>query len=270
MRLFCCGYGYVARYLAQSFDGQVWGTSRSTGKADFVLSDDAALDAAGRDALAQATHVLVSIPPGQDGADAAWQHHADAIRGKWIGYLSTTGVYGDWQGEWVGESSALKATEERSVRRIKAERHWQALGATIFRLAGIYGPERNALQQVKAGTAKRIYKEGQYFSRIHVADIVQVLLAAIAQDARGEVFNLCDDAPAPSHEIVAYACGLLGGDAPPMQAYEEADLSAMAKSFYASNRRVRNEKIKFLLGVNLLYPSYIEGLASLLHSDGKF
>jgi len=269
MRLFCCGYGYVAKHMAQDLRAQGWqvqGTSRRAGQADFMLDDDMPLNAAGQAALQAATHVLVSIPPGPDGDDAAWRHHGAMMAGKWIGYLSTTGVYGDWQGAWVDEQSPLKATEPRSLRRISAERHWQEAGAAIFRLAGIYGPNRNVLQQIENGAAQRIDKPGQYFSRIHVEDIVQVLHAAIAQDMRREVFNLCDDEPSPSHEVIAYGCALLGVPVPPLVPYEQAQLSPMAQSFYAANRRVRNDKIKKLLGVSLRHASYRQGLASILHN----
>jgi hypothetical protein len=270
MRLFCFGFGYVAHMLAADLRTQGWhvaGTHRGHAEPPFyTLHDDSALDANGHHALRNATHILVSIPPTGQGVDAAWKHHADSMQGKWVGYLSTTGVYGDWQGAWVNETSALKATEPRSVRRIQAEQNWLELGANIFRLAGIYGPKRNVFADILAEKATRLDKPGQYFSRIHVADISRILQLAMQQNTHAETFNLCDDEPAPSHEVIAYACSLLGKNPPPLIAFEDAQLSDMAKSFYASNRRVNNDKIKDFLGVKLLFPNYRVGLASILHS----
>lgn len=273
MRVFFFGYGYVARHLARAVraqGGSVAGTSRSAGRADFVLDAETPLCAAGEEALRNATHILISIPPDEAGGDIALRDYAAGIPADaWVGYLSTTGVYGDTGGAWVDESSPLLATEPRSQRRIAAEGQWLAHHAHIFRLAGIYGPGRNALEQVRDGTARRINKPGQYFSRIHMADIVQVLLASIRQPAPKQVYNLCDDMPAPSHEVIAYACELLGVQPPPLTSYDKAELSPMAKSFYAANRRVRNDKIKERLGVDLRYPDYRSGLASILHKESE-
>lgn len=266
MRLFCFGMGYVAQHLASvlvQHGWQVAGTSRTH---RHQLTTEKPLDAEGQAALQAATHALVSIPPQNDaGDDPALLHHNALLGGKWIGYLSTTGVYGDWQGEWVDELSPLRATEPRSLRRIAAEAQWMDRGAEIFRLAGIYGPKRNALEQVRAGTAQRVDKPGQYFSRVHVEDIVQVLRAAMEHPQPKAIYNLCDDEPAPSHEVIAYACRLLGKEPPPLVPFEKANLSPMAKSFYGANKRVKNDKINNVLGVDLRYPSYREGLASLLH-----
>lgn len=268
MRFFCFGFGYVARHLAAHADA-VAGTVRTaaTRPGAYVMGADGVLDKDGLAALEAASHVLVSIPPDEEGADAAWRYHARALRGKaWIGYLSTTGVYGDHRGAWVDEDSPLLATESRSLRRIEAERHWRECGAHIFRLAGIYGEGRNALDKVRDGTARRIHKEGQHFSRIHVADIVQALLASAAAPRPGETYNLADDEPAPAHEVVAHACRLLGQELPPLIPFEAAGLSGVARSFYSGNRRISNCKIKNELGISLCYPTYREGLASILHS----
>lgn len=275
VRLFCFGYGYVARHLAEALRGHgihTAGTSRDAEKAasinGHVFADDTPLDAAGLSALHDATHVLVSLPPQENGMDTAFLHHHAELNNKtWIGYLSTTGVYGDYDGAWVDETSPLRATEPRSLRRIEAEKHWLECDAHIFRLAGIYGPERNALEQVRQGRAQRIYKQGQYFSRIHVDDIVQVLIASMHAPQPREIYNLCDDAPAPSHAVTAYTCALLGQPLPPLIAFEQAGLSPMGKSFYAANRRVKNDKIKFDLGVTLLHRNYRSGLASILHRE---
>lgn len=249
--------------------GQVSGTSRSAGNG-FALNDNMPLSAAGLEALDAATHILISIPPAADGIDAAFLHHADRLqKKKWIGYLSTTGVYGDWQGEWVDETSTLRAIEPRSVRRIEAERNWLGLGAHIFRLAGIYGPGRNALDSIRSGTAQRIDKPGLVFSRIHVDDIAKALVASMFAPRPGEIYNLCDDEPAPSHEVVAYGCGLLGVEPPSLSPFDQTLLSPMAQSFYRESRRVRNDKMKEQLVGQLLYPSYREGLASILHREGE-
>lgn len=277
MQLFCFGYGYVAQHLAAALKTQnipVTGTARSAEKAaaidGFVMDSTTPLDAKGQAALTKATHVLISIPPESDGMDAAFRHHAELLKSKkWIGYLSTTGVYGDYDGKWVDESSAMLATEPRSQRRIEAERRWLTRHAHIFRLAGIYGEQRNAIEQVLRGEARRVYKEGQFFSRIHVEDIVQVLLASVQKPSPAAIYNLCDDEPAPSHEVIAYACALLEQEPPPLIPYEQADLSPMAQSFYAANRRVKNDKIKKSLGVSLHYPSYRQGLASILQGKAR-
>ena len=250
----------------------VSGTGRKQG--DFLLDFANPLDDTGITELKQATHVLVSIPPEEEGMDPVLRFHgadlASSPNLQWVGYLSTTGVYGDSGGEWVDETTPPNPTQSRSIRRLQAETLWQEWGKAagipvdIFRLAGIYGPGRNVLEQIRAGTAQRVDKPGQYFSRIHVEDIARVLLAAMEKPA-GEIYNLCDDEPAPSHEVVAYGCWLLGVSPPPLVPFEEAQLSEMAKSFYAGNRRVRNGKIKEKLGVSLLYPTYREGLAQLLN-----
>jgi nucleoside-diphosphate-sugar epimerase len=189
---------------------------------------------------------------------------------RWIGYLSTTGVYGDRAGGWVDEEAPLIPTGERGRRRVAAEARWLDLvrrhGSLvhIFRLAGIYGPGRNALDTVRAGRAQRIVKPGQIFSRIHVADIAQVLRASMAKPEPGAIYNVCDDDPAPPADVVAFACDLLGVPCPPPVPFDEAKLSQMALSFYADSKRVSNRRIKEELGVRLLYPSYRDGLAALL------
>ena len=197
-----------------------------------------------------------------------------AARGlEWIGYLSTTGVYGDTGGAWVDETATPAPTGARGRRRLAAENAWLAFGERhglavhVFRLAGIYGPGRNALATVRRGAAKRIDKPGHVFSRIHVADIAQVLAASIAKPNPGAIYNVCDDEPAPAADVVAHACALLGVAPPPLTPLDEADLSPMARSFYADNRRVSNARIKNELGVALRFPDYRAGLASLLAEE---
>jgi nucleoside-diphosphate-sugar epimerase len=227
-------------------------------------------------ALAGATHILVSAAPTVEG-DPVLSRHVHALsalvpRPKWLGYLSTTGVYGDRQGGWVDEATPPNPSSERAKRRVAAEHAWIAWGAAvnvpvvIFRLAGIYGPGQNQLTALRAGTARRIVKAGQIFSRIHVDDIAAVLEASIARPCAGAIYNVCDDEPAPPHEVVEYAAKLLGIEPPPAEPFDEAarTLSEMALSFYTDSKRVKNDRIKTELGITLRYPTYREGLAALL------
>jgi len=192
---------------------------------------------------------------------------------RWLGYLSTTGVYGDRGGGWVDETARLLPTGERGRRRVGAEQGWLGLwhdsGAPvhIFRLAGIYGPGRSAFDAMRAGTAKRIDKPGQVFSRIHVEDLATVLVASIAQPRLGAVYNVCDDDPAPSQAVVAHAARLLGVPPPPLVPFEAAGLSPMARSFYDDNKRVSNRLIKTELGMRLRYPDFRAGLAAILADE---
>ncbi len=286
-RLFCFGYGFSASALGVLLGPAGWslaGTCRTpegcralaeAGVDAFPFSREALLADPAR-SLAGATHILLSIPPDAQGDPALDCHGADiaAIEGlEWIGYLSTTGVYGDTGGAWVDESAPLAPTGARGKRRLEAERGWLALGedhglaVQVFRLAGIYGPGRNALAAVKRGTAKRIAKPGQVFSRIHVADIAQVLAASIAKPRADAIYNVCDDEPAPAADVVTHACALLGIAPPPLTPLEDGDLSPMARSFYADSRRVSNDHIKTELGVTLRYPNYRAGLAALLAEE---
>ncbi|MGD9512420.1 MAG: SDR family oxidoreductase [Geminicoccaceae bacterium] len=272
--LLCFGLGYTAKHLANRLAARGWeirGTTRdpdgSAGWPVFAFDRDRPLPP---EALAGVSHVLTSIPPDELG-DPVLDRHAADLRGvAWLGWLGTTAVYGDRQGGWVDEDSPIEPTLARADRRARAEAAWLASGlpAHIFRLAGIYGPGRNAFVNLKEGTARRIVKPGQVFSRIHVEDIATVLAASIARPRPGAIYNVCDDEPAPPDEVVAYAAGLLGVAPPPAQDYATAELSPMARTFYRDNRRVRNERIKSELGVKLAYPSYREGLAALLPIDG--
>lgn len=273
MKLFCFGYGYVARRLSAVAKSQGWdvqGTSRMPTADTHAFNGYAPLDARGLAALREATHVLVSIPPDMQGDVALRLHAADVGNAKWIGYLSTTGVYGDWNGEWVNEESPLKATEPRSLNRIEAEKEWlkASENSVIFRLSGIYGEGRNALEQMREGTAHRVFKEGQYFSRIHVVDIVRLIWASMNTEAQGgKIYNLADAMPAPSHEVVQEAAELIGVTPPPLVPFAEANLSPMAKSFYSANRRVDGSRILRDLHMELCYPTYKEGLKSFLPTD---
>ena len=279
-RLFIFGLGYsgleIAK-LARSAGWSVGGTVTTADKAaqlgregiDAHAFDGSAPLSVG--SLASATHVVCSIAPGTAG-DPVLQRCADRLgQAKWLGYLSTTGVYGDRGGEWVDETDEPRPVQPRSIERLATERAWQALGQKIgsavdvFRLPGIYGPGRSAVDQVKAGTARRIDKPGQVFSRIHIEDIAATVVAALNRPSRGAIYNVTDDLPASSSELIAYACELLGKPVPPAIPWHEIEhtMSAMARSFYSENRKVRNDRLKRELGVVLRYPTYREGLRAI-------
>lgn len=283
--LFCFGLGYSAGVLARRLLAAGWqvrGTCRTESKVERLAAAgvEPFLFDRGRPladpavALAGVTHVLSSVPPDAQGDPVVDQHGPTlAARGaalSWLGYLSTTGVYGDRDGAWVDEAAALTPSGERGRARVAAEDAWlglwrdHGLPAHVFRLAGIYGPGRNALATVRAGAARRIVKPGQVFSRIHVADIAAVLEASIARPRPGRCYNVCDDEAAPPQDVIAHACTLLGVAPPPDEPFATVALTAMARSFYDDNKRVCNRRIKAELGVDLAYPDYRVGLAALL------
>ncbi|CUH38922.1 NAD dependent epimerase/dehydratase family protein [Jannaschia seosinensis] len=277
------GHGYCARALTPVLLARSWeviGTTRSEEKAK-ALEDEGVTPAIfGTDlsaAIARATHVLISAGPGEDG-DPVLNAYGEMLERHlgakdWVGYLSTTGVYGDHEGRWVDEDTPLTPSTQRGRLRVKAEAAWRDLAARtsaplhIFRLAGIYGPGRGPFAKVRAGTARRIVKPGQVFSRIHVDDIAQVLAASIDRPDRGRIYNLCDDDPAPPQDVIAHAAKLLGLPLPPQVTFDEAEMSPMARSFYAESKRVRNDRIKQELGVRLRYPDYRTGLSDLLRRE---
>ena len=221
-------------------------------------------------ALDAATHLLISAAP-DDTGDPVLQDLGGEIAKRagtfeWVGYLSTTGVYGDHDGDWVDEDTPLSPATKRGRARVQAEAAWQSIAGLplhVFRLAGIYGPGRGPFSKVRAGTARRIVKEGQVFSRTHVEDIAQVLAASIKRPNPGAAYNVCDDDPAPPQDVIAYAAEILGLPVPEAVAFEDADLTPMARSFYAESKKVRNDRIKDELGVNLRYPDYRAGLQAL-------
>ena len=285
--LVCFGLGYSAMALSRRLDAAGWtirGTCRkparkaalgALGISAALFDGDTPMDPA--DLLQGATHVLLSIPPGAEG-DPAFRQHAEDIAAagtvKWVGYFSTTGVYGNRDGDWVDETSDLRPGNERSQRRVDAERDWLSWGdrhgisVQIFRLPGIYGPGRSAVDQVKAGTARRISKAGHVFSRIHVEDIATTVAASIARAQPGGIYNVCDDEPAAPGDVVAYVCELLSREPPPEIPFDEADISPMAKSFWSDNRRVRNDRMKEELGVRLDFPDYRIGIRGILGLGG--
>ncbi|SDE68417.1 Nucleoside-diphosphate-sugar epimerase [Salipiger thiooxidans] len=279
--LLSLGHGYSARALARRLLPQGWtvlGTTRDPGKADALRAEGVepiAWDrAAVAEALGRATHLLVSAGPDADG-DPSLRLCRDAIAARapaldWAGYLSTTGVYGDHGGDWVDEDTPLTPGTRRGQWRLQAETDWRAvpgLPLHIFRLAGIYGPGRGPFEKVRNGTARRIVKPGQVFSRIHVEDIAQVLEASIRKPAPGSAYNLCDDDPAPPQDVLLHAAELLDVAPPPEIAFDAAEISPMARSFYAENKRVSNRRIKDELGVQLRYPDYRAGLRALLDEE---
>lgn len=276
--LLCFGYGYSARALAKRLIPAGWriiGTYRREEAVALIEAEGAEPVAVDRVDPAQATHILISVPPGSDG-DPVLNAFGAAMSGTglvWLGYLSTTGVYGDTSGGEVNETSPLNPTSDRSARRVEAEAGWLSLEgvpAHIFRLAGIYGPGRSALDQIQAGRARRIGKPGFAFSRIHVEDVAGVLAASIAAPSPGAVYNVCDNEPAPQADVIAHGCELLGVDASPLIPYEEAqrDMTEMARSFWRDNRRVSNARIRTELGYALKYPTYREGLRAIHMAAG--
>lgn len=279
--LFCFGFGYTARTLACKLTEKSWritGTIRSEeNRTAIAAAGYEAIQFASFEAVASAlaahSHILISIPPG-DGGDPVLAAYAGAIIAnkpsiRWIGYLSSTGVYGDRSGGWVDETSPLAPATARGRRRLAAENQWLALHTAghlpvhIFRLAAIYGPGRNQLLAVRNGTAKRIVKPGQIFSRIHVDDLAGVLEASMARPNPGRFYNLCDDEPAPPQDVVAFAAQLMGATPPPAIPVDQAGLSGLSRSFYEESKRVSNRRIKEELGYRLLYPTYREGLRAL-------
>ncbi len=275
--LLSLGHGYSAQALARRLLPQGWhiiGTTRSAaGAAGLRATGIEALVWPGEDispALARATHVLTSVAPVDgDPVLRALGPQIAAARPGWVGYLSTTAVYGHHSGDWVDETTPLAPTTARGTARVKAEADWAALGLPlhIFRLAGIYGPGRGPFEKVRDGTARRIHKAGQVFSRIHVDDIANVLHAALLRPHPG-IYNVCDDDPASPEDILGLAAEMLSLPPPPIVPYEQAEMTPMARSFYAENKRVRNDRIKTVLGVKLDFPTYREGLAAILASGG--
>lgn len=288
--LFCFGYGYSCDWLGYALKRQggwnLAGTTRDNEKRrqmkehgirSFLFDFDQPLE----DPLLflrDTTHLLISTPPDDEG-DPAFRLHADDILQlkslQWVGYLSSTAVYGDRDGAWVDENSERRPSSKRGSRRLRAEEQWlgmfreHGVPVHIFRLAGIYGPGRSALDSVRAGVARRINKPGHAFSRIHVEDIVQVLLASMEKPNPGRAYNLADDRAAPSYEVIEEACNLLGLTPPPLIPYDEADLAPITRSFYADNKRIKNDRIKAELEVALKYPTFAEGLKGCLDMEGN-
>lgn len=289
--LFCFGYGYSCDYirhdLEQNAAGENWivqGTTRDAGKQDRLLrrgisshmfdAGHPLVDPQGL--LDTVTHLLISTPPDDDGDPSFLVHKDDILKLKnlrWVGYFSTSGVYGDRDGDWIDESAELRPSSKRGSRRKIAEEQWLSLFKShdlpvhIFRLPGIYGPGRSALDSIRAGVARRIEKPGHVFNRIHVEDIAQTIIASMKAPSPGAIYNISDDEPAPSHEVISYACRLLGRVEPDLVPFESANLAPITQSFYCDNKRVKNDKMKADLGVILKYPTYREGLQACLEAE---
>jgi len=286
-RLFCFGLGYSAAVLARRLALQSWsitGTATNSGKAEALrrigyemfVFDGMTPNGAIGDALKSSSHVLLSIPPDANG-DPALRHYGDAIAAspsvKWIGYFSSVAVYGDSGGAWVDEESPPQPRSERGRRRLDAEHTWREVAEqggkalVLFRLPGIYGPGRSAIDQLRAGTARRIAKPGQVTNRVHVEDIATAVEAALRFSNGARVYNVTDDMPAPPQDVTAYGAKLLGVPCPPASDLDDAKVSPMARSFYAENKKVSNARMKAELGVTLAYPTYVEGLKSIAGTD---
>jgi nucleoside-diphosphate-sugar epimerase len=273
------GFGFSAQALSRQLDRERWtitGTSRSIeGAAEItrqgyqgIVFDDV------KSIPSDVTHIVSSVPPGAEG-DPVLHRFASALSKRalqfnWVAYLSTTGVYGDHAGAWVDENTPLTPNTERGHRRLSAENAWlelhhrHVLPVHVFRLAGIYGPGRNALESLKDGTAKRVIREGQIFSRIHVDDIAGVLAASMQHPNPGRAYNVADDEPCPPQDVIMHAASMLGIEPPPEVPFETAELTPMARSFYMDSKRVSNTRVKQELGYKFLYPNYRAGLKSLL------
>lgn len=274
------GHGYSAQAVSRQLAPHGWrivGTTRDTANFAAIQASDATPllwpDENNPPPLDKATHILISAAPSTAG-DPVLARLRERIKTvapnlTWVGYLSTTGVYGDHHGGWVDETTPVTPSTNRGALRAAAEADWASIPGLplhIFRLAGIYGPGRGPFSKVRNGTARRIIKPDQVFSRIHVDDIAQVLAASITRPNPRAIYNLCDDDPAPPQDVIAYAAQLLGLPIPAEIPFDQADLSPMARSFYAENKRVRNNRIKDELGVKLKYSTYREGLSAMLNA----
>ncbi len=276
------GHGYTAQALAKLLLPEGWtiyGTTRN--QSDFRGLEESGIvpvlwsEGMPENAFSQASHILISTAPDADGDPVLHEYESqikEMAKGlDWVGYLSTTGVYGDHQGGWVDESTPLTPSTKRGKLRVEAENQWKSMGCLplhIFRLAGIYGPGRGPFEKLRQGKARRIIKENQVFSRIHVEDIAQVLAASMAQPNPGAVYNVCDNDPAPPQDVIGHAAELLGIKVPPDIPFGSADLTPMARSFYAESKRVRNDRMLRELSITLRYPTYRDGLKALMRDKG--
>jgi nucleoside-diphosphate-sugar epimerase len=286
VRLLSFGHGYSAKALAKELQPAGW-TVRATTRTqkkynqieDFGIKVRLWPDRKLLDDIEWATHILVSIPPNKYGDPVLFEFQEKIIEKckglSWVGYLSTTGVYGNHNGDWVDEQTPTMPTTIRGKNRVEAENKWMTLfkenclPVHIFRLAGIYGPGRGPFSKVKSGVARRIVKKNQVFSRIHVDDISQVLVSSMTAPNPGVIYNVCDDDPAPPQDVISYAAELLGLPEPQEVCFEDAELTEMARSFYAESKRVKNNRIKDELRISLKYPNYKEGLISLLENENR-
>lgn len=284
MEMLIFGHGYTAGWLTPALLAQGWRVTGTT------RDHPARVSAAGaqpliwpgrpealREAIARADAILVSVAPGPGGDPVLAEFGDDIAKARpgWLGYLSTTGVYGDRQGGWVDEDSALTPSTARGRARVRAESDWQALAKRhglalhIFRLAGIYGPGRGPFHKLRQGSARRIIKPGQVFSRIHVQDIAQALMASIKAPQPGAIYNICDDQPLPPQDVITVAAQMLDLPPPPPEDYDSAEMTPMARSFYSESKRVSNRRMVRDLGVHLLYPDLASNLRAILTAEAR-
>ncbi len=277
--LFCFGPGFSLKVLARQLLNNDWSVSGTYREADgaenlAALGIDPIPFNAADAAMESATAIISTVPPSAEG-DPVLARYGDQLanisKQAWIGYLSTTGVYGDTGGALVDEASALNPSNDRSQWRATCEQGWLSVSAHIFRLAGIYGQGRSSLDRLRSGLARRIDYPGHLFSRIHVDDIAQTLIASINQPSPGQIYNLCDDEAAEQQVVEAYAAGLLGIEPSPLVPFDEVikEMLPIAKTFWQDNRRVNNARIKNELGVKLIYPTYREGLTAIYQSSSR-
>lgn len=272
-KLLIFGYGYTAAYIANSLDSAQWdvvGTSRSKHSLPNIIAYSQKQI---RQILPTVTHIIISIPPKEYG-DIVLRNFGEivssAVNLKWVGYLSSSAVYGDHNGKWVHEESQLFPSNQCARNRVLAEEQWLNFGKNnnvninIFRLTAIYGPGRNAVESIQNGTAKSIFKEGHNLSRIHVDDITNIIKLAMYSDYKSEIYNIADDYPCPTYEVNNLAAELLDVEAPSMINFDQSELSPRGKEFYADNKKVSNNKIKTKLVAKLKYPTFREGLKSFI------
>lgn len=269
MNLFCFGLGYTANHLIRSLSSAKWQYSGSKRSGENKFNTNEPLQKANK-ILENVTHLLISIPPDKNISDPVLFHHKKDIENmpnlKWVGYLSATSVYGDYHGEWVDEQTPLNPTGQRGKCRLEAEKLWLSLDLPvhIFRLAGIYGPDRNQIDSVRNSTARKIIKPGQVFSRVHVEDLCSALIKSMEQSATKEIYNIADDCPASSADVLDFICQELS--LPPIEGelFEKADISPALKSFYRDNKRIKNDYVKRALNWRPKFPSYKEGYRDIL------
>ncbi|MCK4945244.1 MAG: SDR family oxidoreductase [Alphaproteobacteria bacterium] len=286
-KMFCFGFGYIANFLAPKLfacDWNVSGTTTDPDKKPILKDNDINTWLFDRrhniidpfNTLNDVTHVLLSVPTDTEGDPVFDAHGIDLASLKnleWVGYLSTTAIYGNHDGNWVDETTPPMPTTPHGLMRLKAEQQWQSLCINeglplhIFRISGIYGPGRNVIDALRSGTARCIEKPGHFFNRIYVEDIVQVLIASINAPNPGSIYNLTDDMPSTCHEMIQFACNLIGINSPPLLPFDQAELAPVVRGFYRDNKRVCNDKIKDEFDINLLYPDYRRGLLSCLKEE---
>lgn len=277
--LLSIGHGFTAREFGKFVQAKGWrvtGTTRSDDKVteltDIGVQPVVWPGSDLRNAISQATHILISAAPTKDG-DLFLNEYRDTLGAapnlEWVGYLSTTGVYGDHAGAWVDEDTPVKPSTKRGQHRVAAENEWLASGLPVhvFRLAGIYGAGRGPFEKLRNGTARLIIKPGQVFGRVHIEDIAQSLYASVCAPNTGRIYNLSDDEPAAPEDILGYAAHLLNMPMPPRVEFETAEMTPMARSFYSECKRVRNDRMKTELGVTLKYPGYKDALNAILAAE---